>query len=340
MTRSASAPWGHARENPWVMLVGSDPWLRALSLRCVQERPLVAFSCKGRGLCPSCTGRRMATLAAHLTDAVLGGLPVRQWVLSLPYRLRYSLAWDHRLCRRVLAVFLRVLLGFERRRARRLGHEDALERLPGGSVLLHIRRPWSDGTRAIVLEPLALLARLAALIPRPRINLLIYHGIFAPHAKRRREALAAGALAAEPNLDDGGPNAAPASGALAGHPDGEEQDGPHADRRPLPTSSPAVTEPPADREASPEPTETGEGRGHSRTSRWVRWADLLRRVFEIDVLTCRHCGGPLRLVATIDDPVVIRRILRHLGLPWALPEPLPARPPPIDLELSLAQDLA
>jgi hypothetical protein len=55
--------------------------------------------------------------------------------------------------------------------------QDALERLAGGSVLLHIRRPWSDGTRAVVLEPLALLARLAALIPRPRINLLIYHGL-------------------------------------------------------------------------------------------------------------------------------------------------------------------
>ena len=39
---------------------------------------LVAFSCKGRGFCPSCTGRRMASLAAHLVDDVLGGLPVRQ----------------------------------------------------------------------------------------------------------------------------------------------------------------------------------------------------------------------------------------------------------------------
>ncbi len=57
---------------------------------------LVAFSCKGRGFCPSCCGRRMAELAAHLTDHVLGGLPVRQWVLTLPHRLRYALAWDHR----------------------------------------------------------------------------------------------------------------------------------------------------------------------------------------------------------------------------------------------------
>ena len=46
---------------------------------------LVAFSCKGRGFCPSCCGRRMADTAAHLVDDVLPRVPVRQWVLSLPF---------------------------------------------------------------------------------------------------------------------------------------------------------------------------------------------------------------------------------------------------------------
>ena len=50
---------------------------------------LVAFSCKGRGVCPSCNTRRMAETAAHLTDHVFPRLPVRQWVLSVPKRLRY-----------------------------------------------------------------------------------------------------------------------------------------------------------------------------------------------------------------------------------------------------------
>jgi len=81
---------------------------------------LVAFSCKGR-ICPSCCGRRMGELAAHLVDGVLGGLPVRQWVLTLPFRLRYRLAYDHRLCRAVLGTFVRALFGFEERRARVLG---------------------------------------------------------------------------------------------------------------------------------------------------------------------------------------------------------------------------
>ena len=53
---------------------------------------LVPFSCKGRGVCPSCGGRRMAERAAHLVDHVFPDVPVRQWVLSLPHRLRYQLA--------------------------------------------------------------------------------------------------------------------------------------------------------------------------------------------------------------------------------------------------------
>jgi len=57
----------------------------------------VPFSCKGRGFCPSCGGRRMAAQAAHLVDAVLPRVAVRQWVLSLPHRLRYLLAWNHKL---------------------------------------------------------------------------------------------------------------------------------------------------------------------------------------------------------------------------------------------------
>ncbi|MGH7393892.1 MAG: transposase zinc-binding domain-containing protein, partial [Candidatus Rokuibacteriota bacterium] len=82
---------------------------------------LVPFSCKGRGFCPNCGGRRMTECAARLVDGVLPRVPVRQWVLSLPYRLRYLLAWDHGLARAVLGVSVRVLLGFQRHRARRHG---------------------------------------------------------------------------------------------------------------------------------------------------------------------------------------------------------------------------
>jgi hypothetical protein len=46
----------------------------------------------------------------------------------------------------------------------------------------------------------------------------------------------------------------------------------------------------------------------------MRWARLLKRVFDIDVERCA-CGGQLKILAAIDEPVVIVRILTHLGLP-------------------------
>jgi Transposase zinc-binding domain len=52
------------------------------------ENRLLAFRCKGRAMCPSCAGRRMANTAAHLVDRVLTRVPVRQYVLSLPFELR------------------------------------------------------------------------------------------------------------------------------------------------------------------------------------------------------------------------------------------------------------
>lgn len=66
----------------------------------------------------------MAERAAHLVDHVFPDVPVRQWVLSLPHRLRYLLAWDHDLCRAASGVAVRAVLGFLRRRARREGVAD------------------------------------------------------------------------------------------------------------------------------------------------------------------------------------------------------------------------
>jgi len=62
------------------------------------------------------------------------------------------------------------------------------------------------------------------------------------------------------------------------------------------------------------------------------WPDLMRRVFGLDVLKCDRCGSRRRLIAVIDQREVIVKILEHLGLPSAAPEPAPARPPP-QLEL-------
>ena len=44
----------------------------------------------------------------------------------------------------------------------------------------------------------------------------------------------------------------------------------------------------------------------------MTWAQRLKRVFDIDVETCSECGGDVRIIASIEDPVVIQKILAHL----------------------------
>jgi hypothetical protein len=93
---------------------------------CGSER-LVALACRGRGFCPSCMGKRMVRGAAHLVDRVLPQERVRQWVLSLPFGLRWRLAWDHPLALKVLKVVIRALRGHYRARARRAGINGRVE---------------------------------------------------------------------------------------------------------------------------------------------------------------------------------------------------------------------
>ena len=91
---------------------------------------LVAFSCKGRAVCPSCTSRRASDCAAHLVDEVLQNAPVRQWVLTFPRRLRFALARESALATKVIGIWLRALESFHRRRAR----IDGFPATRGGAV--------------------------------------------------------------------------------------------------------------------------------------------------------------------------------------------------------------
>jgi hypothetical protein len=412
----------------------------------------------------------MTERAAHLVDHVFPKVPVRQWVLSLPPRVRYMLAWDHTLCRAVVAVFARAVLGSLRHRARlagtadgraggvaivqrfgaalnlnvhvhalimdgvfvadgaggvrfrparpmgddelaallatierrilRLlarrgvaggsegfetpdrwsedapllaglaaasvrgvralgpragapvrrwgdpidapeppplgrwharqhgfdlhagvlvpaGARDRLERLcryalrpplaqdrlqlmPNGQAVLELRRRWTDGTTHLIFDPVELLERLAALIPRPRINLVLYHGVLAPRSAWRTRVVRS-----------------PKPGEDEGH--------------------------------SAAPGNEGSCDRGRRTNR--AWADLMERIFPasakatararrsasregggFDVLACPRCSGRLTLVALIRAPEMIERILRHLHLPDAVPVMRPSRAPPLPLD--------
>src|SRR5438105_9085164 len=65
---------------------------------------LLAFSCKRRGFCPSCAGRRMAQTAAHLVERVIPWVPTRQWVVSVPIPLRYWMAASQNLTAQVHTI--------------------------------------------------------------------------------------------------------------------------------------------------------------------------------------------------------------------------------------------
>jgi hypothetical protein len=423
--------------------------VRMACTRCGLSR-LVAFSCKRRGFCPSCLGRRMAETAVHLEQEVFGEVPVRQWVCSLPWGLRVLLGYDRKLCAELLTAFVGEVSRLQKRRARyalglrsvsrahtgavtvvqrgdsalrlnvhfhslfpdgvyvresprgplvlhalpppsaddveevarrlvsrarkilarhgrtleeptsedealradqpvlascyqaaaagqaltgeRAGRpvlrlvdpsqarepepvglvagfnvhagvsveardrarlerlcryllrpplaQDRLEELPGGKLRYGLKKAWRDGTVAVVLEPLDLIARICALVPPPRWHTVRYHGVLSSHASRRREVVPPKRTApAEHQLDLFGP-----------------------------------------RLGRDELTEPG-------LPRRKPWAWLLKHVFRVDMSVCPECGGAVRLLETATTRTAIDRLLAAHGLgpaPPARPRPEPA----------------
>jgi hypothetical protein len=146
-----------------------------------------------------------------------------------------------------------------------------LTRTRGGEVVLQLTTPYLDGTTHLVMTPLEFLQRLAALVPRPRLHLIRFHGVLAPNAT-----LWAQIVPGEPE---------------------------HA-------------------------TDTADEHGntpYASTQARLSWAQLLKRVFEIDMASCPQCGGPLTIIAAIEDPAVMAKILTHLGLPTRAPPRIPAQ---------------
>ena len=86
--------------------------------------------------------------------------------------------------------------------------------------------------------------------------------------------------------------------------------------------------PPLPRDADTEPEAALVDEDPTPSSSRLSYARLLSRVFEADIGACQRCGGSLRLVACIDDPDAIAKILTHLGLPTDAPKLAPARSPP------------
>ena len=121
--------------------------------KCKHEK-LVAFSCKKRGFCPSCAGRKQAMTGAFLASHVFPPwVSVRQWVISFPVPLRYWQAANPKLMNAVLGIVTRAISGFYRNGAASRGDQGGQT----GSVTLvqrfgdalrlnvHYHQIWIEG---------------------------------------------------------------------------------------------------------------------------------------------------------------------------------------------------
>ena len=120
---------------------------------CCQKDKIVAYSCKGRTICPSCTGRRTADTAKHLIEEVIPEVPVRQWVLSMPYAYRFLLARRPEFLRKALAIFHRAINQHYIKKAKvlnlknpKVGAITVIQRFGGGLNLnVHFHTIYTDG---------------------------------------------------------------------------------------------------------------------------------------------------------------------------------------------------
>jgi hypothetical protein len=162
---------------------------------------------------------------------------------------------------------------------------ERLSLLPDGRLLYRLKHRWRDGTTHMIFEPLELVEKLAALVPPPKVNLIRYHGLLAPAAAFRPLVI--------PETKG---NGRPAHHGCRG-------------KKQLSTAGAANVD------------EKGRNANARCRPRNYSWAELLRRIFSIDILACPRCGGRMRILAAINPPDAIKKILNCLGLP--------SRPPPI-----------
>ena len=150
---------------------------------------------------------------------------------------------------------------------------ERLSRTAQGTIRYALKTPYRDGTTHVIFEPLDFLARLASLVPSPRVNLTRYHGVFAPN---------------------------------------------HCLRARIVPAQLGRTNRPTQKEARAAPRHVA-----------MSWAQRLKRVFDIDIETCEYCGGALKIIASIENPQLIGKILEHLERTDAAHSPPRARAPPL-----------
>ncbi|HVJ93401.1 MAG TPA: transposase [Labilithrix sp.] len=238
--------------------------------------------------------------------------------------------------------------------------------LPAGRIAYRIKTLGVGRAKYRVMTPLELLARLAALVPPPRYPLVRYHGVLAPHAAWRREIAPRPPLAPSSRHGvaptrgttescristcvDARPARAKAASRVAGP---ACRDG-ASSRRPAvsPRSNAALGAVAEQDRARLHGERAGADRSALVTSlapnilsvrHWshllggllyatsprLRWPELLRRTFDVDVLECPTCHGRIRILEAVVETETARRILERLGLSVDSPRLVRARDRP------------
>ncbi|MFN9706814.1 MAG: hypothetical protein ACK595_18610, partial [Planctomycetota bacterium] len=142
------------------------------------------------------------------------------------------------------------------------------------------------------------------LVPPPRKHLVTYHGVLAPASGLRPTVVPRQTAAGE---EDAAGAAADCRHGAGGGGVGQVVGADNAATPAMPAAA-AVRRQQAERRARARlraPHRSGRRRSHRQR---LPWADLLRRVFGIDVLVCPKCAGPRRVLAAIHDPAAIARL--------------------------------
>jgi hypothetical protein len=207
---------------------------------------------------------------------------------------------------------------------------ERLDRLDDGRLIYRLRHRWRDGTTHVIFEPLDLLAKLAALVPPPRFHMVRFHGVLASAARRRSlvvpkrpEGPGTARARAENGRHEGcrSPRKSPTSPEASTSARSDESEG-HRDG-----SRSSTDEIRSDGKCGPTAPLANSARGdaahgtEAKEARRYAWAELMRRVFQVDVLECPRCGGPSRILAAIHPPDTTAAILECLKMS--------TRPPPI-----------
>jgi hypothetical protein len=158
--------------------------------------------------------------------------------------------------------------------------ESRLSVMADGYILLRLKRRFRNGIHSVRLHPFAFIERLCTMLPRPRRHELTYHGVLASGSQRRPQVI---------------PKPTPRS---------RESDLPPRCRASQGCTKIAKSVP-APRESK---------KPGARSNPYIHWPTLMQRCFDIDVLLCPHCLGRRRIIAFLEDPVVVHQILSHCGL--------------------------